>query len=144
MPSTQAKAAIGLLLQMSDSTGGNHATIAEVMDTDYDVKADTVDVTAHSNGTRYRQFITTLFTVGVTFQLNLTPNESSHKWTSPAGVGYVLNAGVERSFKIIDPDVGTLITFNAIVTSYKSTYAVAAQKKAAVTLQGTGAPTYAL
>ncbi len=143
MSSTLAKPAYGYILQMADASGGNFATIAEVKDIQLDMTAQVEDVTSHSTNVPWRTRITTLLSFGpVTFPINWAPGDSSHNSTT--GILSVFKGRLERNFKLIDPDLGTLITFAGVISDMKGGLPVAGVKGATVTIQGSGAPTFAI
>lgn len=140
--STLAKPSQGTLLQMADATGGNFATIAEVKDIGVDMTAQVEDVTCQTSG-GWRVKITTLKSYGpVTFPVNWVPGNSTHNNTT--GIMYVFSNGVERNFKLVDPDLGTLVTFPGVISDIKGGMPVAGVKNASVTIQSSGAPTIAI
>lgn len=141
MSSTNAKPSFGTLLKMSDASGSNHATVAEVGDINFDFTAQVEDVTSHSTSVPWRTKITTLLQAGpITFPINFVPGSSTHGGTT--GLFYVYKNRQERNWMLYDPDVGELFRIDGFVSDIKITASVAGVKKGSVTIQGSGQPTW--
>ena len=139
---TNAKPAFGVLLQMSDANGANHATIAEVKNVTFNLQSRTEDATAHSSGVPWEVIVPTILSNGVEFEVNWVPNNSTQNSTT--GIVYVFMQRQSRNYKIVDPDLGTLCTFDAFVGGFNAGYPVAGLKNSKVTLKGSGAPTMSI
>lgn len=138
--STLAKAAFGFQLQMSDVNGANHQTVAEVKDINWDLQAKTEDATSHSSGVPWEVLVPTILSSGVDFMVNWVPNNSTQNSTT--GVQYVFQNRQSRNWKLVDPDLGELASFDAFITGFKAGLPVAGLKNSSVTLKGNGAPTF--
>lgn len=142
MPSTLAKPSFGMRLQMSDLAGSVFVDVAEVTDVKYKMSGQVEDVTAHDTSVPWRTRITTLLSFGpVTFSVNYAPLNATHQATS-TGFTYVFKNRQERTYKLIDPDSEETLTFYAVISDIDHERTVAGVKKANVTLQGSGEPTF--
>jgi hypothetical protein len=142
--SSQAVPAFGTFLQREDpGNPGSYATVAEVGDMDFGFTTDKEDVTSHSTGIPWREFIPTLNTGDqFTTPINFAPALASHSYTS----GF-LQAMFNRqvgNYKFIFVDGGsTTWALRMFVTSFKLKVPVAGVYKATVVWQITGQPTFA-
>lgn len=99
------------------------------------------DVTTHSNGTPWREKITTLLDAGeLKFDLLFVPTDPTH--SASAGLLSDMLARVKRNFKLVFPDPGaTTWDFAAYVSKFDMQDPVDNVLKASVTLSATGQPT---
>ena len=138
--STTAKPAFGAVLQMSDVNGANHQTIAELKDFNYKISTKTEDATAHSSGDPWTVDVPTLLSISISAAVNWVPNNSTQNATT--GVVYVQSQRQSRNYKIIDPDLGELVNFDAFITDFDGGFPVAGLKNAKVNFKGSGKPTF--
>lgn len=139
---TAAKPAFGAVLQMSDVNGANHQTIAELRDFNYKISTKTEDATAHSSGDPWTVDVPTLNSVSSSATVNWVPNNSTHNSTT--GVVYVQANRQSRNYKIIDPDLGELVSFDAFITDFDGGMPVAGLMNAKINWKGSGKPTFSI
>lgn len=140
--STLAKPAFGSVLQMSDVNGANHQTIAELRDFGFKVGTKTETATAHSSGAPWSVDVPTINSISISAAVNWVPNNSTQNSTT--GVLYVQSQRQERNYKIIDPDLGELVNFNAFITDFDGGLPVEGLKNAKINFKGSGAPTFSI
>lgn len=146
---SEAIAAFGTFLQTGDASNAdplleNYTTIDEVMSiSGPTLSAATVEVTNHSSGVPWREFISTLLDAGeVSFDLNFVPSNATHSATS--GVVADMTGRVRRSFRIIFPDSGsTEWYFQGVYTKFESSEPTDGKISASVTIKLSGEPTLA-
>lgn len=145
MPISNAVSAFGTFIKIGDGASPEvFATIAEVMSINGpSLSLETIDVTTHSSGEPWRQFIGGLLDAGeVSFDINFIPTSTTHSFT--AGLLKDMTDRTQRNFKLVFPDTGgTSWVFTALVTSFECTEAIDDVIKAAVTLKLSGVPTLA-
>jgi len=145
MPASPAISAFGTFVKIGDGTSPeNFATIAEVLSINGpSMELETIDVTTHSTGEPWRQFIGSLLNAGeVSFDINFIPTNSTHSYS--AGLLKDMVDRTQRNFQIVFPDQGnTTWEFTALVTSFQCTEAIDDVIKASITLKLTGRPTLA-
>ena len=133
----------GTLLQMSDASLANHATIAEVRDINgVKAKAKVVETTSHSTSTPWVTRQPTLLDGGqVTFDINLNLADSSH--STAAGLRYVFKNRQKRNFKIVyTSDMGSQFDqFDGYITGLDMKAAVDNIYMTSVTIDITGTVT---
>jgi hypothetical protein len=139
---TNAKAAFGAVLQMSDVNGANHQTIAELKDFNFNISTKTEDATAHSSGDPWTVDVPTLNSISISATVNWVPNNATQNSTT--GVVYVQKQRQSRNYKIIDPDLGELVSFDAFITGFDGGFPVAGLKNAKINFKGSGIATFSI
>jgi predicted secreted protein len=128
--------AFGTTWAMATGGGTSYTNLADVTSIDVlDVKADTIDVTAHDSASGWREFIGGLKDAG---ELSMDINYD------PAAHGTIFsNIGSDAvSHKITLPDAGAaVVTFDGIITGMKAQAPYDDKLSATVTVKVTGAPT---
>ena len=140
--STAAKPAFGAVLQMSDVNGANHQTIAELRDFNYKIGTKTETATAHSSGDPWSVDVPTINSISISAAVNWVPNNSTHNATT--GIVYVQANRQSRNYKIIDPDLGELVSFDAFISDFDGGLPVEGLKNVKVNFKGSGKPTFSI
>jgi energy-coupling factor transporter transmembrane protein EcfT len=140
-----AYSSFGTLLKIGDGGGTEvFTTIAEVKDiSGPKIAMDTTEVTNMSSPTAFKEKVASLLDAGdVTFDVNFMPENATQGYSSG-----LLRDAVQRNrrnFKLVFTNIGnTTWAFNALVTGFEVTAAVAGVLTASVTLTITTAPTLA-
>lgn len=147
MPVSPAVSAYGTFIKRGNGASPEaFTTIAEVLSINGpSMEMETIDVTTHSTGEPWRQFVGGLLNAGeVSFDINFVPTDSTHNATD--GLLNDMTERVQRNFQILFPDADleddrTTWEFTALVTSFQCTEAIDDVIKASVTLKLTGKPT---
>ena len=84
----------------------------------------------------------TINSISISAAVNWVPNNSTQNSTT--GVLYVQSQRQERNYKIIDPDLGELVNFNAFITDFDGGLPVEGLKNAKINFKGSGAPTFSI
>jgi hypothetical protein len=145
MSLSNAVKAFGTFLQIGDG-GGTEAftTVAEVKSINgLQMSAKQEDVTTHSSGQPWRQFISTLLDAGtVQFDVNFIPTDATQSYA--AGVLKDFVNRTRRNYKLVFPDGGsTTWAFPANVQDFKVQAPVDGVLLSQITLKVTGQPTLA-
>lgn len=146
MSLSNAQKAFGTFLQIGDggSPTENFTTISEVKSINgLQMSAKQDDVTSHSSGQPWRQFVSTLLDAGtVQFDINFIPTDATQSYVS--GVLRDFSQRNRRNFKLIFPDgASTTWAFTANVQDFKVQAPVDGVLLAQITLKVTGQPTLA-
>ena len=140
---TVAVSSHGTLLKAGDGAGSEvFTTIAEVMDiSGPGIALGTEEVTSHDSA-GWREFVATLKEIGeVTFDLNFNAG-ATQGFT--AGIYLDLINRTRRNFQLVIPTTSAKTgSFSAFVTSFEMDLPVEGVIRASLTLQGTGALTWA-
>lgn len=141
--SSNAIAAQGTLLKAGDGASPeSFTTISEVMSiSGPSFSAATVEVTNHSSGTPWREFISTLLDAGeVSFDINFVPTGATHN--ASTGILRDMTNRTRRNFKLVFPDAApTAWAFTGVYTRFQSSEPTDGKITAAVTIKLSGAPT---
>ena len=142
MPSL-AVSSYGTLLKIGDGGGSEvFTTIGEVRDiSGPSLNVGTEEVTAH-DGSGWREFVPTLKEIGeITFEINF--NAAATQGFSTGLYNDAANK-TKRNFQIVLPTTSAKTgSFAAYVTAFELTEPVEGVLRASITLQGTGALTWA-
>lgn len=136
--------AYGSVLQLGDgATPEVFTSIAEITElTPPQMSRDEIDVTSHSSGDGYREFISGLRDGGeVTFQANWLPTNSTHDGTT--GLLETFNDNVNHNWKIILPNTLITISFSGFLTAFEPELPIEEQGKLSGTIKVSGKPTVA-
>ena len=138
-----AVSSYGTLLKIGDGGGTEvFTTIGEVRDISGPaLNVGTEEVTAH-DGNGWREFIATLKEIGeISFEINF--NAAATQGFS-SGLYNDASNKTKRNFQIVIPTTSAKTgSFTAIVTKFELTEPVEGVLRASITLQGTGALTWA-
>lgn len=151
-----AVSAHGTRLYQGANSGGNSTWpgdytsgwVAEVKSITWGgLERETIDVTSHSSGGGYRQFVNGLLNGGnVDFELNFVPTEGTHDFAT--GLGADFESGVIRDFAIEIPDGAmagggaTYYLFSAIVETFELGFDIDNVVTATVSLKVAGQPDF--
>lgn len=143
--SAAAQAAINTLFQIGDGASPEvWATVANVGDiTGPGMSVNLVDVTSHSTGTPWREFLPTLLDGGkISFKLFYIPTDASHN--NSAGLLSYFTGRAKKHAQLVFPDMAaTKFTFYGFVIGLPVTATVAGVLEMSVDFQITGQPTLA-
>lgn len=134
--STNAQPVYNTLLKVcTDASGTSPTTIAEIRDIDLNLLSQVEDVTPQTAG-GHRTKIVTLLDKKVTAMINFLPNTATHG--DSAGLHYLWQNRVERTYQVIESDTSTIYQFNAVIASIKHGRPVAGARTAQIEFEGTG------
>ena len=134
--STNAAAVFNTLLKVcSDASGTSPTTVAEIRDIDLSLLSQVEDVTPQTAGGE-RCKIVTLLDKKVTATVNWLPTNVTHN--DAAGLHYLWQNRVERTYQIVESDTSTIYQFNAVIASIKHGRPVAGARTAQIEFEGTG------
>jgi len=139
-----AVSAFGTFLRMGDGASPeNFATIAEVKSiSGPKMSMDTIDVTNHSSGIPWREYMAGLSDAGeITFDVNFIPTSATHS-ASTGMLADMINR-TRRNYQIIFPDTGhTAWQFLGFVTGFETGEEIDNVITSSVTIKVTGKPTF--
>jgi len=134
--STNAAAVYNTLLKVcNDANGTSPTTIAEIRDIDLSLLSQVEDVTPQTAGGE-RCKIVTLLDKKVTAMVNWLPTAATHN--DSAGLHYLWQNRIERTYQIVESNGTTIYQFNAIIASIKHGRPVAGARTAQIEFEGTG------
>lgn len=139
-----AVSAFGTYLQLGDGgTSESFTTIAEVKSIKGPkMSLDTIDVTNHSSGIPWREYMAGLSDAGeISFDLNFIPTEDTHD-ASDGLLADMINR-TRRNFRLTFPDTSqTTWGFTAFVTGFETGEEIDNVITSSVTLKVTGKPAF--
>lgn len=145
MPISNAVSAFGTFLKRGNGASPEvFATIAEVSSiSGPSITLETIDVTTHSSGEPWRQFVGGLLDGGeVSFDINFIPTNATHGYS--AGLLKDMTDRTQRNFQLVFPDnLATTWAFTGLVTAFECSEAIDDVIKASVTVKLSGKPTLA-
>lgn len=145
MSLSNAVKSFGTFLNIGDgATPENFTTIAEVTSAlGFSMSAKQEEVTSHSSGDPWRQFISTLLDGGnIPLDINFVPTESTHSYSS--GLLRDFKNRTRRNFQMVFPDgFNTTWTAPCNVADFKTQAPMDGVLKASITLKVAGMPTLA-
>lgn len=140
---SNATAATGSLLKRGNGATPTETftTISEITDLNLSLNGEIIDVTSHDSSGAFREKLSALLELGVTFEMNYLPNDATQDESAGLMADFLNRA--KRNFQIqIASDPTITVQFSAYVTQFDIKMPVGDKLSASGTLSGASGITF--